>query len=123
MRGKYLLMAALTATTMLHADDEDLGTITVESSTIVDMDVDKTTEASTVNLIDEQTIEQIDPKTINDILQTIPGITADVRSGDTVEIHIRGVGQQEFMWEDTGVAIVIDGVPVLQVRSNSTLMR
>jgi len=113
MRGKYLLMAALTATTMLHADDEDLGTITVESSTIVDMDVDKTTEASTVNIVDEQTIEQIDPKNINDLLQTVPGITADVRNS-AVEIHIRGIGQQEFMWEDTGVAIVIDGVPVLQ---------
>jgi len=112
MRGKYLLLATLMATTTATAE-QDLGLITVESSTIVDMDVNKTTEASTVNIIDEQTIKQIDPKNINDLLQTIPGITADVRN-NVVEIHMRGIGQQEFMWEDTGVAIVIDGVPVLQ---------
>jgi len=113
MRGKYLLLATLMATTAATAE-QDLGSITVESSTIVDLDVDKRTEASTVNIIDEQLITEIDPKNINDILQTIPGITADVRTGDTVEIHVRGIGQQEFMWEDTGVAVVIDGVPVLQ---------
>jgi len=112
MRGKYLLLATLMATTAATAE-QDLGSITVESSTIVDLDVDKKTEASTVNIVDEQIIEQIDPKNINDLLQTVPGITADVRNS-AVEIHIRGVGQQEFMWEDTGVAVVIDGVPVLQ---------
>jgi len=113
MRGKYLLLATLMATGIATAE-QDLGTITVESSTIVDIDVDKKTEASTVNVIDEQDIEKISPKNINDILQTIPGITADVRANGVVEIHMRGIGQQEFMWEDTGVAVVIDGVPVLQ---------
>jgi len=110
MRGKHLLLMTLAAasTSPLLAE-LDLGMITVESSTIVNRDAN-----TTVNTIDEQIIEEIDPKNINDLLQTIPGITADVRSGDTVEIHMRGVGQQEFMWEDTGVAIVIDGVPVLQ---------
>ncbi|MCF6172906.1 MAG: TonB-dependent receptor [Campylobacteraceae bacterium] len=95
------------------ANSEDLGTIKVESSTISDLSTDQKTEVSTVNTIDEKTITKIDPKNINDLLQTIPGVTADVRS-DIVEIHIRGVGQQEFMWEDTGVVIVIDGVPVMQ---------
>ena len=98
----------------ISANAADLGTINVESSTITDLTTDKKTEVSTVNVINEKTIEQIDPKNIGDVLNTIPGITADVRSGDTVEIHMRGVGQQEFMWEDTGVAVVIDGVPVLQ---------
>ncbi len=95
------------------AEEVELGTILVESSTIEGIAADAKTEASTVNVIDEKTIEQIDPKNINELLQTIPGITADVRS-DVVEIHIRGVNQQEFMGEDTGVAVVIDGVPVMQ---------
>ncbi len=92
----------------------DLAEIKVESSTIDDFGVDLKTEASTVNIIDEETIEQINPKNIGELLQTIPGVTADVRS-DVVEIHIRGVNQQEFMWENTGVAVIIDGVPVMQV--------
>ncbi len=98
---------------LISANAADLGTINVESSTITDTAVDQKTEASTVNVITEKTIEKIDPKNINDLLQTIPGVTADVRS-DVVEIHIRGVNQQEFMWENTGVAVVIDGVPVMQ---------
>ena len=92
----------------------DIGNIDISSSTINDLSTHLKTEASTINTIDEKSIEKLDPKNINDLLQTIPGITADLREGNVVEIHIRGVGQQEFMWEDTGVVIVIDGVPVLQ---------
>ncbi len=99
---------------LMSANAADLGTVNVESSTISDLATDKKTEVSTVNTIDEKKIEIVDPKNIGEVLNTIPGITADVRSGETVEIHMRGVGQQEFMWEDTGVAVVIDGVPVLQ---------
>jgi len=98
----------------LNLSAADLTEIKVESSTIEDLNYDPKTEVSTVNVIDEQTIEKINPKNINDLLQTIPGVTADVRS-DVVEIHIRGINQQEFMWENTGVAVVIDGVPVMQV--------
>jgi len=105
-------VCAVALTNMMYAD-EDLGVIQVESSTIEDLTTDLKTESSTVNIIDEKTIEEIDPKNINDLLQTIPGVTADVRS-DIVEIHIRGVNQQEFMGEDTGVVVVIDGVPVMQ---------
>jgi len=113
MKKIYLsAICALALVTSLQAS-EDIGTIQVESSTIEDLSTDLKTEASTINIIDEKTIEEIDPKNINDLLQTIPGVTADVRS-DVVEIHIRGVNQQEFMWEDTGVAVVIDGVPVMQ---------
>ena len=111
MKIKYSLAAILVLSTLNASDN--LGTINVESSTIENISIDLKTEASTINTIDEQTIEKIDPKNINDLLQSVPGITADVRNS-AVEIHIRGIGQQEFMWEDTGVAIVIDGVPVLQ---------
>ena len=97
----------------LNLSAVELTEIKVESSTIEDDSYDKKTEISTVNIIDEKTINTINPKNINDLLQTVPGITADVRNS-AVEIHIRGIGQQEFMWEDTGVAIIIDGVPVMQ---------
>jgi len=102
------------AASLALAEPVDLGEIQVESSTIADLESTLKTEPSNVDVIDEVTYEQISPKTINDVLRTVPGITADVRAGDVVEIHMRGVGQQEFMWEDTGVAVVVDGVPVLQ---------
>jgi len=111
--GKRVVWSAVLLCSLAAADEMELGTINVESSTIEEIAPDAKTETSTVNVIDEKTIEKIDPKNINDLLQTIPGVTADVRS-DVVEIHIRGVNQQEFMWEDTGVAVVIDGVPVMQ---------
>ncbi len=109
---KNIYLSAICALAM-NVAASDLGVIQVESSTIEGLTVDKKTEASAVNTIDRTTYEEINPKNINEVLQTIPGITADVRS-DVVEIHMRGVGQQEFMGEDTGVAIVIDGVPILQ---------
>ena len=111
--GNRIFLSALLACSLVAAEETELGTIYVESSTIEGNAPDTRTEASTVNDINETMIKEIDPKNINDILQTIPGVTADVRS-DVVEIHIRGVNQQEFMWEDTGVAVVIDGVPVMQ---------
>ncbi len=98
----------------INASAIDLAPIEVKSSTIDDLGYDKKTEVSTVNTINSKTIEEINPKNINELLQTIPGITADVRS-DVVEIHIRGINQQEFMGENTGVAVIIDGVPVMQV--------
>ena len=115
MMKKALFLSGLVLFSSIAAAEEVvLEEIEVESSTIEDISYSPKTEPSTVNVIDEQKYEIIDPKNINEALRTIPGVTADVRSGDTVEIHIRGVNQQEFMWEDTGVAIVIDGVPVLQ---------
>ncbi len=114
MKRVLLLSGLALFSSIAAAEDITLDTVEVESSTIEDMASNPKTEVSTVNVIDEQTYEIIDPKNIDEALRTIPGITADVRSGDTVEIHIRGGNQQEFMWEDTGVAVVIDGVPVLQ---------
>jgi len=111
MKKRFYL--SLICASLLGASEVQLNSIMVESSTIDDLGYDPKTEISTVNVINEETIEKINPKNINDLLQTIPGITADVRS-DVVEIHIRGINQQEFMWEDTGVAVIIDGVPVMQ---------
>jgi len=93
------------------ADNYTMDTISVESSTITNAEAGKT-EASTVNYIGPELIEQINPKQLNEVLQTVPGVTADFMGNEVVEIHIRGINQQEFMWEDTGVAIIVDGVPV-----------
>lgn len=112
--GNKILLGAVLLCSLAIAEEVELETILVESSTIEGIAADAKTEASTVNVIDEKMIEEINPKNINELLQTVPGITADVRS-DVVEIHIRGINQQEFMGEDTGVAVIIDGVPVLQV--------
>jgi len=114
MKRNLLFLGLALFSSVICAEEVELENIVIESSTIEDIFTNPKTEVSTVNIIEEKKIEIIDPKNINEVLKTIPGITADVRSGDIVEIHIRGVGQQEFMWEDTGVAIVIDGVPVLQ---------
>lgn len=109
-----LLSGALLISSAAAAESFILDEIMVESSTIMDLEGESKSEPSAVSVIDEKKYEIIDPKNINEALRTIPGITADLRAGDTVEIHIRGANQQEFMWEDTGVAVVIDGVPVLQ---------
>jgi iron complex outermembrane receptor protein len=109
---EIFLYSFLLSTITLNAN-EYLDLITVESSTI-GVKNSKATEVSSVSYINEKQIENINPKHINELLQSIPGITSDVRTGEVVEIHMRGVGQQEFMWEDTGVAIVVDGVPLWQ---------
>jgi iron complex outermembrane recepter protein len=101
------LFCALT----INAVASDLGSIKVDSSTI-NITESKATEVSTVDFISEEQIEEINPKQLNEVLRTIPGVIANERSGDTVKIHIRGMNQQEYMWEDPGVAIIVDGVPV-----------
>ena len=112
--GGTLLGLCLSGVSAATAEDAiKLETVVVDSSTIT-INKQSKTEVSTVSVIDEETIKIIDPQHLNQVLQTIPGVTADVRGGEVAEIHMRGVGQQEFMSEDTGVAIVIDGVPVMQ---------
>ncbi len=114
MRKAIPLLGLFLFSSAVAAEEISLSEIEVESSTIQDLATNQKSEPSTVNIIDESKYEIIDPKNIDEALRTVPGITADVRAGDVVEIHVRGVNQQEFMWEDTGVAVVIDGVPVLQ---------
>ncbi|UFH59706.1 TonB-dependent receptor [Sulfurovum mangrovi] len=107
-----LVTSALLLGTSSTMAVEDLGEITIESSTVNVLESSKTSEVSTVSFIDEQRIEEVGPKQLNEVLNQVPGVTADFQAHEEVEIHIRGVGQQEFMWEDTGVALIIDGVPV-----------
>ena len=92
----------------------DLGTIQVESSTIDDKFIKKQSEVSNVSYIDKEEIEKINPTNVEDILKTVPGITASNIGNDNTKIHIRGVDNHRYMGESPGVAIVIDGVPVQQ---------
>ena len=89
MKIKYSL-AALLAVSMLNAAD-DLGTISVESSTIDDKFESKKSEVSNIVTITSKDIEKINPTNVEDILKTIPGITASNVGNDRVKIHIRGV--------------------------------
>lgn len=93
---------------------EDLGTISIQSTTIDDRFENKRDEASSIGIISGEEIDKDHPQNIQDMLRRIPGITTEVQNGDSLKIHIRGVENQVFMGERPGVAVVIDGVPVFE---------
>ena len=90
----------------------DLGTISVESSTIDDKYESKQTEVSNTAVITAEEVEKINPQSVADILKKVPGLTMSLVGTDALKVHIRGVDNQMYMGERPGVAIVIDGVPV-----------
>ena len=116
MKIKYSL-AALLAVSMLNAAD-DLGTISVESSTIDDKFETKKLEVSNTSTLSGSEIEKYHATNIAEVLNNIPGLTVTQNEGDSNKIHIRGVAGEVYMGEKPGVAIVIDGVPV-QERAGS----
>jgi len=91
-----------------------LGEVTVTSTTIDDRFESKRGEASNISNISGRKVDEEHGKNIVDILESVPGVTAEVQSGDSVKIMLRGVEAQRYMGEKPGVAIVIDGVPVLE---------
>ena len=114
---KYSMIAVLAIASTMNAA-ENMGIITVESSTIDDkFDAKKMEVSNTVTLKGEE-IDAFQAENIADVLNTVPGVTARKNEGDSNKIHIRGVGTEMYMGEKPGVAIVIDGVPV-QERSGS----
>ena len=110
MKTKIYLSAICALAINLAASD--LGTIQVVSSTIDDKFESTKSEVSSVSVITEEEIEKLNPKNITDVLNTIPGLTVSKVGTDIVKVHIRGVGNHQYMGEQPGVAIVIDGVPV-----------
>jgi iron complex outermembrane receptor protein len=96
----------------LGANAADLGTISVESSTIDDKFESKKTDVSNIATIDSDDIKEINPQSIYEVLNSIPGITAQQSEGDIVKLHIRGIGNEVYMGEKPGIAVIIDGVPV-----------
>lgn len=91
-----------------------LGEVVVTSTTIDDRFDSKRGEASNISNISGAKVDAEHGKNIVDILEAVPGVTAELQSGDSVKIMLRGVEAQRFMGEKPGVAIVIDGVPVLE---------
>ncbi len=111
------LVCALALNTTLIAS-EDLGTISVESTTIDDRFDAKKMEVSNTTTVSGTDIEEYHSVNIAEILNNIPGLTVRQNEGDSNKIHIRGVAGEVYMGEKPGVAIVIDGVPV-QERAGS----
>ncbi|WP_345980948.1 TonB-dependent receptor [Sulfurimonas sp. HSL3-2] len=98
----------------LNLSASDLGMIQVESSTIVDKFISNKTEVSSTATISGETVDDAHTENIQQILQSIPGVTTTYTDGDSLKIHLRGVENQMYMGEKPGVAVVIDGVPVFE---------
>ena len=112
--NKKIYLSVICALVISNVAASDLGTIKVESSTIDSKFDTKKTEVSTTSTISGESVDMAHTENIQQILQSIPGVTTEVKSGDTVKIHLRGVENQMYMGEKPGVAIVIDGVPVFE---------
>lgn len=93
---------------------ENLGIIGIDSTTIDDRFHPTHTEVSTTATIDGKKVDDSHIENLQQVLQAIPGITTEIKAGDTLKIHIRGVENQRYMGEKPGVAVVIDGVPVFE---------
>ena len=113
MKNKVYL-SAICCALVINATASDLGTVQVESSTISDRFESKKTEVSSSSTISGTTVDEAHTKNIQQVLQSIPGLTTEVTTGDSLKIHLRGVENQMYMGEKPGVAIVIDGVPVFE---------
>lgn len=109
--GAVIAVLALSAPSSMA---EDLGLIRVDSTTIDDRFESKRGEPSNVTTISGETVEKAHAENIKQVLDGIPGVTAELQSQDSLKIHIRGVENQRFMGEKPGVAVVIDGVPVFE---------
>lgn len=115
MRKSSIILSSLLLSSLSYANNiETLDTISVESSTIDDRFSNKRTEVSSTSTINGEKVDDSHVENIQQVLQSIPGITTEVKTGDSLKIHIRGVENQMYMGEKPGVAIVIDGVPVFE---------
>ena len=112
MANKSGIILSSVCALALNTMASDLGTIQVESSTINDTTYTHSTGVSTTSTITKDEVERLNPKTITDILNGVPGVTVSNVGTDAAKIHIRGVDNQMYMGEKPGVAIVIDGVSV-----------
>lgn len=107
-----LLLSTLLAGSCLAS--ENLGIISIDSTTIDDRFGSKQTEVSSTSTISGEAVDAAHIENLQQVLQSIPGITTEVSSGESIKIHMRGVENQMYMGEKPGVAVVIDGVPVFE---------
>ena len=115
MKGKQvfaLSVITLAVSQAVYAEVGMLPEVSVTSTTIDDRFDSKRGEPSNINIISGKKVDEEHGRNIVEILESIPGVTAEVQSGDSVKIMLRGVEAQRYMGEKPGVAIVIDGVPV-----------
>lgn len=96
----------------LSLNANDLGTINIESSTIDDKYETVKSSISSTAVFTNEDVKKIDPQSVADILNKVPGVTTSLTGTDSLKVHIRGIDNQMYMGEKPGVAIVIDGVPV-----------
>ncbi|MCW8827249.1 MAG: TonB-dependent receptor [Gammaproteobacteria bacterium] len=108
------IAAALTPLTFNSLNAEELGIISVESTTIDDKFENKRGEPSSIGVVSGEQIDAAHTDNVHQMLQAIPGLTTTFTSGDELKLHIRGVENQRYMGEKPGVAVVIDGVPVFE---------
>ncbi len=118
---KRMKMRPLAAACLLLAgngvwaeDAARLDEVTVTSTTIDDRFDSKRDEPSNISVISGKTVDEAHIQNAIQVLQSIPGVTADLSSGDEIKIKLRGIENQRYMGEKPGVAIVIDGVPVFE---------
>lgn len=107
-----LLLSSLLTCSCFGA--ENLGIIGIDSTTIDDRFHPTRTEVSSTSAIDGKKVDEAHIENLQQVLQSIPGITSEIKAGDSLKIHIRGVENQRYMGEKPGVAVVIDGVPVFE---------
>lgn len=107
-----IILSTLLCTTVFGA--ENLGIIGIDSTTIDDRFHPTHTEVSSTSSIDGKKVDEAHIENLQQVLQAIPGITSEIKAGDSLKIHIRGVENQRYMGEKPGVAVVIDGVPVFE---------
>lgn len=107
-----LLLSSLLISSCFGA--ENLGMIGIDSTTIDDRFHPTRTEVSSTSTIEGKKVDEAHIENLQQVLQAIPGITSEIKAGDSLKIHIRGVENQRYMGEKPGVAVVIDGVPVFE---------
>jgi len=109
-----LSMITLAVSQAVYAEVSMLPEVTVTSTTIDDRFAGKRGEPTSIHEISGKTVDEKRPENLIEVLRSIPGVTADISSGDEIKIKLRGTENQVYMGEKPGVAIVIDGVPVFE---------
>src|SRR3989338_6573996 len=94
MKGKQvfaLSVITLAVSQAVYAEVGMLPEVTVTSTTIDDRFDSKRGEPSNINIISGKKVDEEHGRNIVEILESIPGVTAEVQSGDSVKIMLRGV--------------------------------
>jgi iron complex outermembrane receptor protein len=114
LAGIVSLLLSTTAQWTPAQQPQEANVIHVESTTIDDKFENKRDEPSNIGVISGEKVDKAHAESIHQLLQSVPGLTTELQSQDSLKIHIRGIENQVYMGEKPGVAVVIDGVPVFE---------